>query len=84
MNAPAEAACTEAKGLKTALGVAISPGGEDVYASSSAEDDEAAFTRDAETGALTPLPAPYECVGKIERSACGNHRHRRESRAPGA
>jgi len=71
MNAPAEAGCSQAKGLKTALGVAISPGGENVYASSPEEDDEAAFTRDAETGVLTPLSAPYECAGKVEKSTCG-------------
>jgi DNA-binding beta-propeller fold protein YncE len=64
MSAPVENGCTEAKGLKTALGVAISPGGENVYASSPAEDDEAEFARDAETGVLRALPAPHECAGK--------------------
>jgi DNA-binding beta-propeller fold protein YncE len=63
---PLEAGCTEAKGVEEALGVAISPGGEDVYASSPFEDDEAAFERNAETGVLTQLPAPYECAGKSE------------------
>ncbi|HSZ14138.1 MAG TPA: beta-propeller fold lactonase family protein [Solirubrobacteraceae bacterium] len=71
MKAPAEAGCTEAKGLERALGVAISPGGENVYASSAFEDDEAEFMRDAETGALTPLPAPFECAGKVEKNTCG-------------
>jgi DNA-binding beta-propeller fold protein YncE len=71
MNAPAKVGCTEAKGLKDVLGVAISPGGENVYASSPEEDDEAAFARDAETGVLSALPAPYECVGKTEKSTCG-------------
>jgi DNA-binding beta-propeller fold protein YncE len=66
MEVPAKAGCTEAKGVGEALGVAISPGGEDVYASSAKEDDEAVFSRDAETGALTQLPAPYECTGKGE------------------
>lgn len=66
MKAPVEAGCTEATGLERALGVAISPGGEDVYASSAFEDDEAEFTRDAENGALTQLPAPYQCAGKSE------------------
>lgn len=66
MKAPVEAGCTEAKGLQDALGVAISPAGEDVYASGPIEDDEAAFTRNAETGALTQLAAPYECAGKSE------------------
>jgi hypothetical protein len=76
MDAPAAVGCTEGKGLKEALGVAISPGGENVYASSSEGDDEAAFNRDPETGVLTQLPAPYECAGKMEtegvkRNDCG-------------
>ncbi len=71
MNAPAAAGCSEVKGLKDALGVAISPGGENVYASSPEEDDEAAFTRNAETGVLAPLPAPYECIGKTGKNTCG-------------
>jgi hypothetical protein len=76
MNAPAAAGCTEGKGLQETLGVAISPGGENVYASSSAGDDEAAFNRDPETGVLIQLPAPYECAGKMEtegvkRNDCG-------------
>ncbi len=70
MNGPAEAGCSEAKGLKSTLGVAISPGGENVYASSSEEDDEAVFTRDPETGDLTQFAAPFECVGKIEHTSC--------------
>ncbi|MGA8364118.1 MAG: beta-propeller fold lactonase family protein [Solirubrobacteraceae bacterium] len=70
MNAPVEAGCTQAEGLREALGVAISPNGGNVYASSPQEDDEAAFTRDAGTGVLTQLPAPYECVAKTERSTC--------------
>ena len=66
MKAPVETGCTEAKGLEDVLGVAISPGGEDVYASGPIEDDEAGFARDAETGVLTQLSAPYECAGKSE------------------
>jgi DNA-binding beta-propeller fold protein YncE len=68
---PLTETCSLAKGIEHALGVAISPGGEDVYVNSSSEDDEAVFTRDAETGVLTPLPAPYECAGKVEKSTCG-------------
>lgn len=70
MNAPAVAACTQGKGLKETLGVAISPDGENVYASSWEEDDEAAFSRDGETGVLTQLPSPYECVGKVVFTTC--------------
>jgi hypothetical protein len=75
MKAPVEEGCTEAKGLERTLGVAISPGGENVYASSAFEDDEAAFTRNAETGALTQLPAPYECAGKVEKNHVWYERH---------
>jgi 6-phosphogluconolactonase (cycloisomerase 2 family) len=70
MNEPVTAGCSQAKGLKDALGVAISPGGENVYASSPEEDDEVAFTRDPETGDLTQFAAPFECVGKIEHTSC--------------
>lgn len=65
------ASCSLANGIGNPLGVAISPGGEDVYASSSNEDDEAEFTRNAETGALTAFPAPYECIGKVGKNTCG-------------
>jgi DNA-binding beta-propeller fold protein YncE len=79
MKAPVEAGCSEAKGLEKALGVAISPGGEDVYASSAREDDEAEFARNAETGVLAALPAPNECAGKSETEGevdneCGTQR----------
>ena len=60
--------CSLAKGIGHALGVAISPDGEDVYASSSEEDDEATFARNAKTGVLTPFAAPFECAGKIEKA----------------
>jgi hypothetical protein len=70
MNAPPAAGCSQGKGLKETLGVAISPGGENLYASSWEEDDEVAFARDAETGALTQLPAPYECAGKSPYTTC--------------
>ena len=67
---PAQAGCSTTKGLESTLGVAISPGGENVYASSSYEDDEAVFDRNAETGVLTPLPSPYECLGKAPYTTC--------------
>ncbi len=65
------AGCSLANGIGNPLGVAISPGGEDVYASSSNEDDVAEFTRNTETGALTAFPAPYECIGKVKKNTCG-------------
>jgi DNA-binding beta-propeller fold protein YncE len=65
------AGCSLANGIGNPLGVAISPDGEDVYASSSNEDDVAEFTRNAETGALTAFPSPYECIGKTGKNTCG-------------
>lgn len=65
------ASCSLANGIGGPLGVGISPGGEDVYVSSSNEDDEAEFTRNAETGVLTAFPAPYECIGKTGKNTCG-------------
>lgn len=65
------AGCSLANGIGNPLGVAVSPGGEDVYASSSNEDDEAELTRNSETGVLTPFPAPYECIGKTGKNTCG-------------
>ncbi len=65
------ASCSLANGIGNPLGVAISPGGEDVYASSSNEDDEAAFIRNPQTGVLTAFPAPYECIGKTGKNTCG-------------
>ncbi|HEY2282813.1 MAG TPA: hypothetical protein VGH60_04600 [Solirubrobacteraceae bacterium] len=70
-KAGSTASCSLANGIGNPLGVAISPGGEDVYASSSNEDDEAAFTRDAATGVIASFPAPYECIGKVGKNTCG-------------
>lgn len=52
--------CTRAKGIGAAVGVAISPGGEDLYASSAGENSVAAFKRGA-GGALEQL-AGNPCV----------------------
>lgn len=52
--------CTEAKAVGRVAGVAISPGGANVYASSVSENDVAAFERGGE-GELTQL-AGYPCV----------------------
>jgi DNA-binding beta-propeller fold protein YncE len=62
--------CSSAKGIGVALGLAISPGGEDVYASSASEAGEAAFERNPETGVLEQLKDPYECVTS-NSSGCG-------------
>ncbi len=58
----AAASCGLAKAVERALGVAISPDGENVYVSSAVENAEAAFARSSTTGALTQLESPFECV----------------------
>jgi DNA-binding beta-propeller fold protein YncE len=62
--------CIQAKSIGGPLGVAISPGGQDLYVSSFAENAVAAFERDSESGALAPLAEPYECVTS-NASGCG-------------
>jgi DNA-binding beta-propeller fold protein YncE len=65
------AGCTTAPDLLGGLaGVAISPDGTDVYASSFDEDSVAAFARQPLSGELEPLQAPYECV-TTEPTGCG-------------
>jgi DNA-binding beta-propeller fold protein YncE len=60
--------CQQVVGIAGAVGVAISPGGEDLYASGQSEGTVASFERDSETGALTQLATP--CL--TERSSgCG-------------
>ncbi len=54
--------CTQVKSIAGALGVAISPGGQNLYVSSNNEDAVAAFERNPETGALAQLAEPYGCV----------------------
>ena len=55
--------CTD--GLAQALGVEtveVSPDGKAVYALSPARDAITLYTRDATSGALTPIPAPTGCI----------------------
>jgi DNA-binding beta-propeller fold protein YncE len=61
---------TNAKGLGTPYGIAVSPEGENVYVTGFAEEAVAEFKRNGETGVLTQLAAPNECVGDAS-SACG-------------
>jgi DNA-binding beta-propeller fold protein YncE len=61
--------CKEVVGIGGTVGVAISPGGEDLYASGQGEGSVAAFERDLETGALTQLATP--CV-TTQSSGCGS------------
>jgi len=65
------AGCTTAPDLLGGLaGVAISPDGTDVYASSFDEDSVAVFARQPLAGELEPLQAPHECV-TTEPTGCG-------------
>jgi DNA-binding beta-propeller fold protein YncE len=61
--------CEKVVGIAGAVGVAISPSGEDLYASGQGEGTVASFERDAETGALTQLATP--CVTE-QASGCGS------------
>jgi DNA-binding beta-propeller fold protein YncE len=62
--------CSLAKGIEQALGVAISPDGNNVYVSGSGDDAEAAFAREP-SGVLVQLASPYECVTS-KASGCGS------------
>jgi DNA-binding beta-propeller fold protein YncE len=61
--------CEKVIGIAGVVGVALSPGGEDLYASGQGEGTVASFERDAETGALTQLATP--CVTE-QSSGCGS------------
>ena len=54
--------CTQVNSIAGPLGVAISPGGQNVYVTSFDENAVAAFERNPESGALTQLAEPYGCV----------------------
>ncbi len=64
------AGCTEATDISGPLGVAVSPDGANLYASGSSSNAEAAFARNASTGALTQLGEADPCVTS-EASGCG-------------
>ncbi len=64
------ASCSSAVGIEGALGVAISPEGNNVYVSGSFADGEAAFAREPAEGELKQLVSPYECVTS-KPSGCG-------------
>jgi DNA-binding beta-propeller fold protein YncE len=65
------AECTTVKApLSGPLGVAVSPDGSNVYATSSGEAAVAAFKREPLAGELKPLGEAYECV-TTQASGCG-------------
>jgi DNA-binding beta-propeller fold protein YncE len=59
-----------AVGIDGPLGVAISPDGENLYASGAGDSAEASFAVNAATGALTQLASPYNCI-TTNSSGCG-------------
>ncbi len=61
--------CQKVVGIAGTVGVAISPAGEDLYASGQSEGSVASFERDSATGALTQLATP--CVTE-QASGCGS------------
>jgi DNA-binding beta-propeller fold protein YncE len=66
----AECEATGAKGLETPYGVAVSPDGENVYVTAFGEQAVGEFKRNTETGVLTQLASPDECIGDAS-SSCG-------------
>jgi DNA-binding beta-propeller fold protein YncE len=59
-----ECEATEAKGLDLPYGLAVSADGENVYVASFGEEAVGEFKRNTETGKLTQLSSPNECIGK--------------------
>jgi 6-phosphogluconolactonase (cycloisomerase 2 family) len=57
-------------GLAVATGVAVAPGGANVYVGSCGDNAVATFTRDATTGALTFLEQDKQGVGGVDGLAC--------------
>ncbi len=66
-----ECATVGAKGLFTPYGITVSPEGENVYVASFDDEAVAEFKRDTETGVLTQLAAPNNCISEKAGSGCG-------------
>jgi len=66
-----ECATVGAKGLFTPYGITVSPNGENVYVASFNDEAVAEFKRDTETGVLTQLAAPNNCISEKAGSGCG-------------
>lgn len=64
------AGCTAATALQGAEDLALSPDGKNVYATSAAKNALVELVRDPETGALTQLAAPDECVSTETIAGC--------------
>jgi DNA-binding beta-propeller fold protein YncE len=66
-----ECATTGAKGINLPYGVTVSPDGENVYVTGYADESVAEFKRNTETGVLTQLAAPNNCLSDTSLSECG-------------
>lgn len=66
-----ECATTGAKGLNLPYGLTVSPDGENVYVAGFADEAVAEFKRNTETGMLTQLAAPNDCISDTTLSECG-------------
>ena len=64
------AGCGLAVGLVSPNSVAVSPDGNNVYATAANSSSVAIFQRNQTTGALTQLPGPAGCVAKTATSGC--------------
>jgi hypothetical protein len=70
-SATSGCAITKEPGLEGPGTIVVSPDEENVYVTSYNEQAVAEFARDPSTGALTPLPPPYECISSDAASGCG-------------
>ena len=64
------AGCRLAVGLVAPNSVAVSPDGDNVYATATNSSSVTIFQRNQTTGALTQLPGPAGCIAKTATSGC--------------
>jgi 6-phosphogluconolactonase (cycloisomerase 2 family) len=60
---------TQAIGIKTPIGLAISPDGKNVYVAGVGSDAVAAFSRDPDTGVLTQLSGSAACIRNVKAAS---------------
>jgi 6-phosphogluconolactonase (cycloisomerase 2 family) len=66
-----ECATTGAKGINLPYGIAVAPDGENVYVTGYDDEAVAEFKRNTETGVLTQLATPNNCISDTSLSECG-------------
>jgi PKD domain/Lactonase, 7-bladed beta-propeller len=69
---PGLCSTSDADGIDTPLGVAISPDGTNLYVSGAGDNAEAAFSVNSTTGLITQLAAPFNCITS-NSSGCGEN-----------